>query len=130
MTSVKERDDFDEIFERVLKSLPEEVQQHLDEIAIIIEDEPSREILADMGIEARPGEADLCGLHSGRPLSERSVFDEEGAPTQIYLFRGPILRLAGYKKRPLEREIHVTLLHELGHFFGFDEEKLTELGYD
>ncbi len=130
MTSARERTEFDQIFEEVLDSLPDEVAELLEEVPVIVEDEPSRAILAEFGIEARTGEADLCGLHAGLPLSERSVFEPSTGPTRICLFRGPILRLADGRPRALKKQIRITLLHEIGHLFGFDEEKLKELGYD
>lgn len=129
MTSANERTHFDRILEEVLLELSEEVHELLEEAPIIVEDEPSAEILRDFGIEARRGEGDLCGLHSGVPLDERSFFDGSAAPTAIYLFRGPILRLAE-SEEDLARQIRITLLHEVGHYFGFSEEKLRELGYD
>jgi predicted Zn-dependent protease with MMP-like domain len=130
MTSAREREEFDILFEEVLGRLPPEAAELLEEIPVILEDEPSRELLAELGLEARPGEADLCGLHSGLPMNERSVLDPAAPPTSIYLFRGPILRLAGWKPRALARQIRITLLHEIGHVFGFSEEKLKALGYD
>ena len=134
MTSRAERDRFDELFEQVLDELPEEIQELLDELPIVLEDEPSREVLAEMGIEARPGEADLCGLHSALPLPESRAITSGGSgpayPGPIFLFRGPILRLAGWEPEALEHEIRTTLLHELGHHMGWDEEMLEKLGYE
>ncbi|HUP58076.1 MAG TPA: metallopeptidase family protein [Bdellovibrionota bacterium] len=130
MTSARERDEFDRIFEEVFDGLPDDVAELLEEVPVIVEDEPSREVLAEFGIKARPGEADLCGLHAGLPLPDRSVFEPSTGPTRICLFRGPILRLADGRPRALARQIRITLLHEIGHLFGFSEERLRDLGYD
>jgi predicted Zn-dependent protease with MMP-like domain len=131
MTSSREREDFDTVLERVLAELPDEVANLLEEAVLIVEDEPSPEILAELGVVARKGEADLCGLHTGVPLDERSDFMAPTTPpTQVCLFRGPILRLAGWESGDLERQIRITLLHELGHLHGLDEDELTALGYD
>lgn len=130
MTSAAERENFDAIFERVHDRLPDEVLDLLEEVPIVIEDEPTRDILASLGLEARPGDSDLCGLHSGVSLREQSVLETNLAPTQIYLFRGPLLRLVAWDLKKLEKEIHITLLHEIGHLFGMTEEDLEALGYD
>lgn len=130
MTSAKERSQFDDYLEAVLEGLPPEVSELLDEVPVIVEDEPSRELLAEMGIEAKPGEADLCGLHWGTPMSEQSVFEGGAVPGRIYLFRGPILRLSEWDPDELMEQIRITLLHEIGHLFGLDEDELTELGYE
>jgi predicted Zn-dependent protease with MMP-like domain len=76
-------------------------------------------------------------LHDGVPLTERSIEDGAMLPEQIMLFRGPILRLAGCGELPwsdaqqeeLQREVHITLLHEIGHHFGLDEDDLERVGY-
>ena len=87
-------------------------------------------MLREKGIAARPGEADLLGLHTGVPLNEKSFFASGDIGAHILIFRGPILRAAGWDPKELAEQIHVTLLHELGHHFGWDEDDLTELGYD
>jgi predicted Zn-dependent protease with MMP-like domain len=79
----------------------------------------------------------LCGLHWGVPLTQRSVESAAHLPDQIMLFRGPIMRLASVSstgrtrrdRRELEGQIRITLLHEIGHHFGMNEEDLAELGY-
>jgi predicted Zn-dependent protease with MMP-like domain len=125
-----ERQEFDQVLEEILDGLPDDVRELLDEIPLIVEDEPSPEVLKDMGIRLRPGELpDLCGMHWGTPLPERSVSDPVGNPDRILMFRGPIRRLSGGSGRQLKRQIRITLLHEIGHHFGFDEEELEELGY-
>ncbi len=121
---------FDEILERIIESLPDDVHLLLDEVAIIVEDEPSKELLHDMGIDTGDDPADLCGLHWGVPLTERSVSDPMLHPEQILIFRGPIIRLADGDPEELERQIQITLLHEIGHHFGLDERRLHELGYE
>lgn len=122
--------EFDGILEEVMESLPGEVRELLDEVAIIVEDEPSPEILREMGIDPGEIDPDLCGLHSGTPLSERSVAESQTMPDCIHIFRGPIRRLAGKSRRALAREIRITLLHEIGHHFGMTEEDMERLGYE
>lgn len=113
----KKRDLFDSLLEEVLGGLPPEIARLLEEIPVIVDDEPP------------PGEPDLCGLHWGVPLPSKSIFDSGTPPEHILLFRGPIMRLAGTSKPELKRQIHITLLHEIGHHFGLDEKQLAALGY-
>jgi len=125
---IEKRAEFDEILEKIIASLPDYVREQLREIPVIVEDEPSAEILREMG-EEEEEESDLCGLHTGIPLSDRSPSFNAMVPNVIHLFRGPISRLAGNNLKKLEREIRITLLHEIGHHFGFSEEKLESMGY-
>lgn len=106
---------FEEHVRRALDSLPPELARGLRNVAIVIEDE-------------HPEDPDLFGLYEGVPLPERG--DWAGSlPDRISIYRRP---LAESFPDPveLEREIRVTVLHELAHFFGIDEERLAELGYD
>lgn len=137
MISQSLRDLFDAILEDELAALPAEAMEVVESSAVIVEDEPAPEVLTEMGMTAEEGR-DLCGLHTGVAETERSVEDTYMLPTQIMLFRGPILRLSGYavvggverNRGELEEQIHITLLHEIGHQFGLDEDDLSELGYD
>lgn len=123
------RAQFDAILEETLGLLPDYVREQLNEVPIIVEDEPSSNILRDMLIEPRGEPSDLCGLHSGIPLTERSVQYAHPSNPLIMIFRGPIFRLAGGEEAELRKQIRVTLLHEIGHHFGFSEEDLEEIGY-
>lgn len=136
-----EREKFDTLLEHVIDELPQKIRDLMEEAPVIVDDRPSRKLLAEMGID--PAEDDLCGLHSGTPLTHRSVEHSHDLPETIHLFRQGIIDEAGGwepwvdddgtplggKDRVLE-EIRVTLLHEIGHHFGLDEDDLTELGYD
>ena len=131
------RDTFDEILEAQIDALPPDAAEVVALSGVVVEDEPSTEVLSDLGMSAIEGQ-DLCGMHFGVPETERSVQDTGELPSQIMLFRGPIIRLADYRvvdgreinRDELIEQIHVTLLHEIGHQFGLDEDDLTELGYD
>ena len=121
-----ERRHFDESLETVLEALPPRLQALLEEAPLIVEDRPSVKLLQELGL--CPDDL-LCGLHSGTPLTERSVEHLDELPETIHLFREGILELAGDWEQ-LHREIRITLLHEIGHHFGLDEDDLAELGYD
>lgn len=129
----EQRDAFDALLEEIIAELPEALQEKLEEVPLVVEDYPSLELLDELGID--PQEDDLCGLHSGIPLTQRSVDHSGVLPEQIMIFREPIMAIAGTrnalgrKREELRHEIRVTLLHELGHHFGLDEDDLERLGY-
>ena len=126
------RETFDRLLEDELDCLPPLLAEVLDEVPLIVEDEPSPRLLAELGME--PDE-DLCGLQWGVPLSEAE--GERDLPDRLMVFRGPVWRLARDEARAnraplteeLARQIHVTLWHELGHALGLDEDELDALGY-
>ncbi|MEL7088919.1 MAG: metallopeptidase family protein [Planctomycetota bacterium] len=135
MVSRRERDEFDEMLDREVEALPDPLLGLLEEVPLVVDDEPSAELLRNLGME--PGDEDLCGLHDATAFTEQSVERGWDMPGQIMLFRGPIRRLArelsdeagGAFAKELRRQVHITLLHEIGHHFGLDEEDLAELGY-
>ena len=137
MLTERLRDTFDAILADEIEALPDQAAQVVAESAVIVEDEAGPEVLASMGMTQVQGR-DLCGMHYGVAETERSVEDTYELPTQIMLFRGPIIRLAGYNavagveqnRAELVEQIRITLLHEIGHQFGLDEDDLSELGYD
>jgi predicted Zn-dependent protease with MMP-like domain len=97
---------FDEHVRRALDSLPPRVARALENVAVVVEEED-------------PGDPDLYGLWQSH----------EFLPDKITIFRRPLVESFG-DSRELEEEIRVTVLHELAHYFGIDEERLEELGYD
>ncbi len=106
---------FDDHVRAALDSLPPELAHALRNVAVVVEDE-------------NPEDPDLFGLYEGVPLPERG--DEAGSlPDRIAIYRRP-LEDEFPDPRDLEREIRVTVLHELGHYFGLDEDRLEELRYD
>jgi predicted Zn-dependent protease with MMP-like domain len=115
--------DFDELVEQALEGLPPQLSALLDNVAIVVEDWPEYSTpLAD----AEEGDT-LYGLYEGVPLSER-VGDYYGVlPDRITIFRGPLERDFG--PRELEEQIRVTVVHEIAHHFGFDEDRIEELGW-
>lgn len=126
----EQRERFDRLFEEVLDALPPRLHELIEEASIIVEDHPSQELLAELGMDA--DEELLCGLHTGTPLTERSVSHGTDVPETIHLFRGGILETAGgwdAGEDAVRHEIRITLLHEIGHHFGLEEEDLEQLGY-
>jgi predicted Zn-dependent protease with MMP-like domain len=130
MVTDRQREHFDRICERVIEQLPEQLRELLEELPMIVEDEPWADLLDEMEIEA---DGDLCGLHWGTPITERSIEHMPESPDYMMMFRGPVMRLArshgGNYLDELERQIRITVLHEIGHHFGLDEDDLERLGY-
>lgn len=122
---------FDKILEEIIAELPESFRPLLDELPVIVDDEPPPHVLADLGIEDDGEPADLCGVHIGTPTTERSHQQAgDGNGPLVMLFRGPIFRLAGSNRRELRKEIRITLVHEIAHHFGFSEADLQARGLD
>jgi len=122
---------FDTALEQVLRELPEDLKRLLDEVPLIVDDLPSRSVLA----KARLKRAEfLCGLYSGIPLTKRSVRHSGTLPEVIHLFRAGIIAAAQAQEQrrcqpALKEQIRRTLLHEIGHHFGLGEEDLRKYGY-
>jgi len=92
-------------------------------IAIVVEDEPSRELLRQMDIRP-PGT--LLGLYSGTPLTERRWDYGNTLPDRILLFQGPLERTSG-SENDLIVAIGETLIHEIGHYFGMSEAQIEDI---
>ncbi|MEO5879602.1 MAG: metallopeptidase family protein [Candidatus Eisenbacteria bacterium] len=117
-------EDFDAVVERCVRELPERVRKELGDVPVVVQPLPTRELLAG---EDRTLPPDLLGLFVGRPLMERSHADVPGLPGSIYLFRRNLLRACADRDE-LEREIRITVQHEVGHLLGLDEDDLEEWG--
>lgn len=125
------RDFFDKRLEKVLAGLPDWVLRLLDEVPLCVEDYPAEEVLRELGVTDRRA---ICGLYTGVPISHRSVSDPARLPDTVTIYREGILRASedarGNLSEPeLMRQLRITVLHELGHYHGLDEEDLKALGY-
>lgn len=110
----------EEVFEALvadaLDEIPEPLAAAMDNVAIVVEDWPD------------PGRA-LLGLYEGVPLTRRSPVDYAGVmPDVITIYRGPLCRRAR-DERDLAEQVRITVLHEVGHHFGLDDDRLEELGW-
>ncbi|MBN1417338.1 MAG: metallopeptidase family protein [Planctomycetes bacterium] len=118
--------DFDAKVEEAVESLPERFREVLEKATITVEDIPS-----DADLRAEPGSLspESLGLFRGQALGDGSVFDPYAFPPEIFLYRRNILRAA---RTPQEvvREIRTTVLHEVGHYLGLDEDDLAERGLE
>ena len=106
---------FEDHVRRSLDALPPQLAQKLENVAVVVEEE-------------NPDDPDLYGLFEGVPLTEGGP-DAGDLPSRIAIYRFP-LQADFPDERELREEIRVTVLHELGHYFGLDEDRLAELGYE
>ena len=118
---------FDELVGRALDLLPPAFQEHLENVSVVVEPAPSRELLVSMDLDPDDPDDTLFGLYEGVPLTER-FHDDVLMPDRITIFRDPLLNWAESEEEIVE-EVRITVLHEIGHFFGMDEERLDDLGY-
>ena len=118
-----QRDAFEKLVAEALHSIPKRFRKEMRNIAIIVEDEPSRELLREMDVT--PPDT-LLGLYSGVPLTERSWRGEQRMPDRILIFQGPHER-ASRDEDDLVVAIGETLIHEIGHYFGMSEEEIEAI---
>jgi predicted Zn-dependent protease with MMP-like domain len=110
-------DDFDAIVEVALDEVPGELMAMLDNVVFLVEEEPPAE------------DPELLGIYEGTPLTERAEWWGQGSlPDRITLFRGPLSRMCDDEEE-LREEIAVTVVHEIAHHFGIEEQTLHELGW-
>ena len=109
-----------EAFEKLvideLDNLPDDMVDGMDNVIFVVEDRPE------------DGSLDLLGLYEGVALTDRGVYGFGELPDRIILFREPLLDVCADLDE-LKDQIHVTLVHEIAHFYGIDDERLHELGW-
>jgi predicted Zn-dependent protease with MMP-like domain len=126
----------EEVWTKLQKTIPQEFKDHFSRLQILIEDEPTPAILEELkGTELAEYPEELCGLYSGTMLPESSLVEPGLFPGRVYLFRNALMAEAEYdgskaSSKRLREEIMVTILHEIGHFFGLEEDDLERLGFD
>ena len=120
----KETLDFYELVERALEGLPRELTQLLDNVAIVVDEWPDY----STPLVAEDPEDTLYGLYEGVPLTERGWGYSGVLPDKITIFRGPLER--DFEPDELEEQVRITVVHEIAHYFGFDEVRLEELGWE
>jgi predicted Zn-dependent protease with MMP-like domain len=118
-----ERAKFEAVVADALRSIPKPFRDAMQNIAIVVEDEPSRALLREMEID--PPDT-LFGLYQGVPLTERRWDYGNTLPDRILLFQGPHEREAA-DDDDLIASVGETLIHEIGHYFGMSEEQIEEI---
>jgi predicted Zn-dependent protease with MMP-like domain len=120
------RTEFEKLVARAVQSLPPKFLERLENVEVVVEDEPTDEDLELAGIE--PG-GTLLGLYQGVPQSQRGTWYGNILPDRIVIYQRPTEGVAG-DRREIREEIRITLMHEIGHHFGLDEDDLSEAGYE
>ena len=115
--------DFEEVIAETLDGLPAEIAMRMDNVEVVVEDEPGPEVVATLP----PGQV-LFGLYHGIPLTKRGNYYNVVLPDRISIYRRAITR---YWRTPdaIRAQIRRTVLHEIGHYFGISEDRLHELGW-
>lgn len=116
---------FDQAVEKALDRIPEEFLRHIREVTILVEEEPSAEVLEDLDV---PEGETLFGAYFGVPAGEKSVFDSTIEPDVIVIYKRPLEAYCETLEE-LTEEIEITVVHEVAHHFGIDEEALARYGY-
>ncbi len=111
------REDFETAVSEALDRVPAELSRLIDNVVVLVEDEPPAD------------DPELLGLYEGVPLTERDGWWAAGSlPDRITVFRNPTLRLCEHRDDVVE-EVAVTVVHEIAHYFGIDDDRLDELGW-
>ena len=109
--------EFEEAVGDALDTIPPELAQAMDNVVVLVEQEPP------------PEDPELLGVYDGTPLTERDGWWDAGSlPDRITIFQGPLERLCGTADQ-LREEIAITVVHEVAHHFGIDDDHLHELGW-
>lgn len=118
--------EFDRAVRRAYDRIPAEIRDRMENVVITVKKRPTREMLEEMGY---PPDEPLLGLYDGVSLQEQSFFSTPPLhPDRIFVFQEPLEEMCG-SMAELEREIEITVVHEVAHFLGISEERLEELGY-
>ncbi|MFD7153965.1 metallopeptidase family protein [Kribbella sp. NPDC059898] len=107
---------FEGLVAQALDEVPGELAGLIDNVAVFVEDEPPA------------GDPELLGIYEGIPLTERGHYYGGVLPDRITIYRNPTLRICETVDDVVE-EVHITVVHEIAHHFGIDDERLHELGY-
>lgn len=118
-------DEFAALVQEALTDVPPDFARYLEEIVVDVEPMPDRRTLADMEID---DPTELLGMYHGTPLTERNLEDPFHLPDRITIYQRNLERLCESREELIE-QIRTTVLHEIGHHFGLDEDDLDELGY-
>jgi predicted Zn-dependent protease with MMP-like domain len=110
-----DRAGFEALVDQALDDIPTEIASQVHNVVVLVEDEPPAD------------EPDLLGVYEGVSLTERTA-DHTGLPDRITVFRRPLLEMCETPEE-LVREVRITVVHEIAHHFGIDDDRLHDLGY-
>jgi predicted Zn-dependent protease with MMP-like domain len=107
---------FEALVEAALDEVPGELAERIDNCVVLVEDDPP------------PWDPDLLGVYHGTPLTQRGSAYTMALPDRITIFRNPLLEMCTSEQQVVD-EVRITVVHEIAHHFGIDDERLHELGY-
>lgn len=119
-------EDLDRVVNQAIETLPDRIRETLDDVTILVEEYPGEELLRETDPPLPP---DLLGLFSGPSRAARTTMLSGSPPNTIHIFRRN-LELFGGTSEDVVSELRITLLHEIGHYLGMDEEELEALGLE
>jgi predicted Zn-dependent protease with MMP-like domain len=119
------RAEFESLVESALRRIPRRFRDAMQNLGIVVEDWPDPDLLEEAGLKRGQG---LYGLFTGRPLTQRHHDDWGELPSMIHIYQRP-LEEDFPDREELEREVEITLAHEIAHYLGINEETLEEYGY-
>ncbi len=119
------REDFEALVSQAVDSLPARFLQHLENVEIVVEDRPTAEDLELAGI---PLGGTLLGLYHGIPQNQRGSWYGNVLPDRVVIYQRSIEAIAG-TKADVRRQVRITIMHEIGHYFGLQEDELADAGY-
>ena len=114
---------FERLVAEAVRTIPRRFRHEMKNVAVVVEDEPSPELLEEMDI---PPEDTLFGLYQGTPLTERTWGYGNALPDRIVIYQGPIEE-ACETEDEIVATIGETVIHEFGHYFGLSEEEIEEI---
>jgi predicted Zn-dependent protease with MMP-like domain len=114
------RAEFERVVAEALDSLPPRFAEMVENVVVTVEDEPSADDLDSLEDD---DDSELLGIYRGVALTERGFDAEPLVPDEIAIFRGPINRVSRSRAEAVE-EVRLTVIHELGHYFGLDDEEM------
>lgn len=117
------RREFEALVAEAVRTIPRRFRQEMNNVALVVEDEPSQALLDEM--EIPPGDT-LFGLYQGTPLTERTWGYGNTLPDRIVIYQGPI-EDACESEDDIVVTIGETVIHEFGHYFGLSEEEIEEI---
>jgi predicted Zn-dependent protease with MMP-like domain len=117
---------FEALVTESLRGIPADLRRALDNIEVVVDDWPTEEQLAEVDLDS---DDVLFGLYQGTPLPERSPMLPYTLPDVITIFQGPLEEECETEDE-IREEVRRTVIHEIAHYFGFDEDRLAELGYE
>lgn len=119
------RDEFGELVDEALSELPQQFDRFMENVIVEVRDVPDAKLAREINL---PPNAMLLGLYRGIPMTRKSVWRTAELPEQIYIFQRNIEAVCSTRQQ-IVIQVRKTVLHEIGHHFGFGEKELRELGY-